>query len=67
MSKPMPSFPAFDEWQKMSEREQDALITKMEGVRNRSRRNHRVLLGLSCALVTTAVVAALYVVLLARP
>ena len=30
MTQPAPSFPAFDEWQKMSESEQDALLDRLE-------------------------------------
>jgi hypothetical protein len=30
MTQPAPSFPAFDEWEKMSESEQDALLDRLE-------------------------------------
>jgi hypothetical protein len=30
MTQPAPSFPAFDEWQSMSESEQDALLDRLE-------------------------------------
>jgi hypothetical protein len=32
-----PSFPAFDEWARMSEQEQDAFLTRMENMRRRRR------------------------------
>ena len=35
MSQPAPSFPAFDEWQKMSESEQDALLDRLETAKQR--------------------------------
>ena len=66
MTKPMPSFPAFDEWQRMSEREQDALIDKIETVRGRSRRNYRIVAGLVCAILMGALGVALYVILMVR-
>lgn len=36
MTQPAPSFPAFDEWQSMSESEQDALLDKFETKRRGS-------------------------------
>ena len=48
-----PRFPAFDDWQKMSEREQDALIAKLETARWRRSLMWRLLFGLGCA--TTAI------------
>ncbi len=37
------SFPAFEDWQKLSEREQDALLDRFEGVQRRSRYKSRLL------------------------
>ena len=50
-----PSFPAFDEWQKMSESEQDALIDRMEAVRRRQTLKVRILIGLACAAAVAAI------------
>jgi len=49
-----PSFPAFDEWQKMSEREQDALLDGLEAVKRRGALATRFLIGLGCAVAVTA-------------
>lgn len=35
MSQSAPSFPAFDEWEKMSESEQDALLDRLETAEQR--------------------------------
>lgn len=36
MPRSAPSFPVFDEWQKMSESEQDALLDRLEAAKRRS-------------------------------
>jgi hypothetical protein len=50
-----PSFPSIDIWQRMSEREQDALIRTIETTR---RRRSRLILGLAsaglCAVIAIA-------------
>jgi hypothetical protein len=43
MSRAAPTFPGFDEWQKLSEREQDALLDRFEGTERRSRVMSRLL------------------------
>jgi hypothetical protein len=52
-----PRFPAFDDWQRMSESEQDALIAKLETARWRRSMMWRLLLGFACG--TAAIVIAL--------
>jgi hypothetical protein len=42
-----PSFPVLDEWQRMSESEQDALIGRMETARRRIVRNRWVIFALA--------------------
>lgn len=59
MSRSAPSFPAFDEWRKMSEREQDALLDALEGARRRGRLATRLLAGLSGATVAAAILLTL--------
>jgi hypothetical protein len=44
-----PRFPAFDEWQRMSESEQDAFISRLEAARRRRSLVLRILLGLAGA------------------
>lgn len=60
MPRAVPSFPALDDWQKMSEREQDALLDAMEKGHRRGRLVVRVVIG----LVGTAAIAAIGVALL---
>ena len=55
MPRTAPSFPAFDEWQKMSESEQDALLDALESGQRRGQLALRVLVGLA----GTAVIAAI--------
>jgi hypothetical protein len=54
MARPAPSFPAFEDWKKMSEREQDALLDRLEAARRRSARTTRLLIGLACVGVALA-------------
>jgi len=61
MPRTAPSFPAFAEWQKMSESEQDALLDALESQKRRGRLSMRLLAGLA----GTAAVAAVGGVLLA--
>ena len=55
MSQPTPSFPAFDEWQEMSEQEQDALLDRLETANQRGSISRHVLIGLlgvgACAAI----------------
>lgn len=55
MPRAAPSFPAFDEWQKMSEMEQDALLEALEAAQRRGPLMTRVLVALGLAGVTAAV------------
>jgi hypothetical protein len=61
MPRAAPSFPAFDEWQKMSESEQDALLDALEAGQRRGRLAMRLLTG----VVGSAAIAAIGGVLLA--
>lgn len=45
------SFPAFDEWQQMSESEQDALLDQLETSKRRGRFATRLLIGAAFAAV----------------
>ena len=51
MSRPAPSFPAFEDWKRMSEREQDALLDRLEATKRRRTRGSRLLMALGCATV----------------
>jgi hypothetical protein len=44
-------FPTFDEWKRMSEREQDALLDRLEAEQRRGTVATRLLIGLACAAV----------------
>lgn len=63
MPRTAPSFPTFDEWRKMSETEQDALLDTLEGATRRGRLAGRLLVGLSGATVAAGIVLTLMVVL----
>jgi hypothetical protein len=52
-------FPTFDEWKRMSEREQDALLDRLESEKRRGTIATRVLIGLALAAVSVAVWLAL--------
>jgi CHASE3 domain sensor protein len=54
MSRPAPSFPAFEDWKRMSEREQDALLDRLETEKRRGAFRARLLLVLGCATVVLA-------------
>lgn len=55
MPPPAPSFPAFENWQSMSESEQDALIARLEGIRRRHARLRRAAIGVMVAVAAAAV------------
>lgn len=57
MARFAPRFPAFDEWQKLSESDQDALIARMERAR---RRNDSLSAVLFAILLVAAMSGALY-------
>jgi len=60
-----PAFPPFEQWQAMSEAEQDALISRIEMAQRRKRTLARLLAGLACAAAAAAgIAAALYAHLL---
>lgn len=54
-----PQFPAFDDWQRMSETEQDALLSRMEAARRRGAIAYRLLVALACAGAVAIAVALL--------
>lgn len=54
-----PSFPAFDEWQKMTEKEQDALIGRIEAAQRRKAFGLRIVFGLAGASVLAAAIFAM--------
>jgi hypothetical protein len=54
MSRPAPSFPAFEDWKRMSAREQDALLDRLEAAKRRSSLRTRLLMVLGCATVALA-------------
>lgn len=58
MTQPAPSFPAFNEWQSMSESEQDALLDRLE-TKQRGSIFKRVVAGVLAAAVCAATCAML--------
>ena len=54
MSRPASSFPAFEDWKRMSEREQDALLDRLEATKRRRALRARLLMALGCAAVALA-------------
>ena len=54
MSRPAPSFPAFDDWKRMSEREQDALLDRLEVAKRRRSLRARLLIVLGAVAVALA-------------
>jgi hypothetical protein len=48
MAPAMPQFPSLEAWRKMDERDQDALIDRMEAARHWRRLGMRALLALTC-------------------
>ncbi len=48
MSRATPVFPAFDEWQKLTESEQDALLDQFESAQRRSSLVSRGFAALAC-------------------
>jgi hypothetical protein len=54
-----PSLPVFEEWQRMSEREQDALLDRLDAHKRQGRIAVRLLSGFGMAAATAVVVAAL--------
>jgi len=57
MQRPAPSFPAFEDWKRMSQREQDALLDRLETAKRRGLLTTRLLIGVG--LVTVALAAGL--------
>jgi hypothetical protein len=62
MTRPVPSFPAFDEWQSMSEREQDALLDKLDTANRRGSLTRSILVAV-LGLATCAVIGLVLVML----
>jgi hypothetical protein len=56
---PTPQFPAIDDWQKMSETEQDALLARMETTRRRGALLYRLLIALVCTAAGAGIVLAM--------
>ena len=54
-----PQFPAIDDWQKMSETEQDALLARMESARRRGALLYRLLIALACTAAGAGIVLAI--------
>jgi hypothetical protein len=54
-----PQFPAIDDWQKMSETEQDALLARMESARRRGTLLYRLLIALACTAASAGIVLAI--------
>jgi hypothetical protein len=54
MARPTPSFPAFEDWKRMSERQQDALLDRLEAAKRRRSLGTRLLMGLGCAAAALA-------------
>jgi CHASE3 domain sensor protein len=54
-----PRFPAFVDWQNMSEAEQDALLDKLETAKRRGTVANRLLIVMAAAAVCVAVVLVL--------
>ena len=54
-----PSFPAFEDWKRMSEREQDALLDRLEAEEGRGVTGRRLLIGFGLAAAAVGLVVAL--------
>jgi hypothetical protein len=54
-----PQFPAIDDWQKMSETEQDALLARMESARRRGALLNWLLIALACMAAGAGIVLAI--------
>lgn len=63
MSRPAPSFPTFDEWQTLSESEQDALLDTLEKEKSRGTLMKRLAIGATCLAACAAVGAVMLTVL----
>ena len=61
MPRSTPSFPAFDNWQQMSETEQDALLDRLETSKRRRARITRLLVGVAAAALAAFIAGALLV------
>ena len=59
MHRPAPAFPAFDDWKRMSEREQDALLDRLEADKRRGAFVSWLLIGLAFATAAAATVVTL--------
>ena len=55
-----PAFPAIEQWQAMSEAEQDALIGRLEAARRRRRGLLRLVVGLAGTMAAAAICTTLY-------
>lgn len=57
-----PSFPVFDEWKNMSEREQDALLDRLESHKRRGLLGRRLLIGCGFTAMAAMLVAGLVLI-----
>ena len=55
MPQPAPSFPGFDEWEKLSESEQDALLDRLETAKQRGSIMRWVLIGIGSAFAVALI------------
>ncbi len=55
MTQPAQSFPAFDDWQSMSESEQDALLDKLETAKRRGSIKSWVLFGIGLVFAASLI------------
>ena len=62
MPQPAPSFPAFDEWRKLSEDEQDALLDRLEAAHRSGSLLKQVVVALLLVAACTAIGMALLAV-----
>lgn len=59
-------FPSLERWRTMSEREQDALLDRMEALRRRTSIRLRLRVGLDWSAAAAAASALVYLTLIAR-
>jgi hypothetical protein len=59
MPRSQPQFPTLEVWQKMDESQQDALIDRIEEVRQRKALGYRILIAFGCAMLGVALYLAL--------
>jgi hypothetical protein len=60
-----PPFPAFEDWKRMSEREQDALLDRLEAEKRRGAVATRLVIAIACVAAAAVVVAGFVLLALA--